>query len=274
MMEQRVVKPLTKDERDALLEEFNAIQDAIQEGVKKKPRMSDDERDALRDKRDKLRQEYFDRLPRILVSRCPVCKTELMRAFDPWGLDGLWWQEEEFTEFEEPPACEHFAVLTGALNLNGLPPLGGRSQANPGPEVPYVIPAVLDLPTMTAVIAQIPMENGYTAFPIAYFCERQPPPEALTQPWRETSYNYTDVEGNPAWTVKTDPWEFELGPWIQKGKVKWIAPNDDQFQIRSGAPNDYPYADVEGLREQLQITDEEMITIPPPAGEDVDPFNE
>ena len=53
---------------------------------------------------------------------CPHCGEPLSRAMDPYGLDGPWWLAIGLVRPEEPPACEHFAVLMGALDLRGRTP--------------------------------------------------------------------------------------------------------------------------------------------------------
>jgi hypothetical protein len=62
-------------------------------------------------------------------------------------------------------------VLRGAVNFNNLRPVAGRIEVWPGPEVPYVIPRLLEMPGMLAVISHIGMDTGYTVYPIAYSAE-------------------------------------------------------------------------------------------------------
>src|SRR5262245_35434104 len=38
-----------------------------------------------------VEEEYFRRLPRVVMAPCPLCGKPLYRSFDPFGLDGLWW---------------------------------------------------------------------------------------------------------------------------------------------------------------------------------------
>jgi hypothetical protein len=54
--------------------------------------------------------------------------------------------------------CPHFCVLGGAVNYQGLPPLGGNQEVIPGPEIPFVYPRLLALPGVVAVISSLPME--------------------------------------------------------------------------------------------------------------------
>ncbi|MBS8122273.1 hypothetical protein [Candidatus Vampirococcus lugosii] len=76
-----------------------------------------------------------------------------------------------------------FRLLRGALNFNNLKPKGGRHKALLGPEVPYVIPRILKLPTMIMVISQITLD-GYL---LSYFSDEKPKPGQLTSPWLENN---------------------------------------------------------------------------------------
>jgi hypothetical protein len=198
----------------------------------------------------KLDKEYIARLPRLPLSRCPYCKELLMWMFDPFGLEGFWWQSQlPFKEENYPKACKHFVLLLGALNLNGLPPKGGKEVAYPGPEVPYVIARLLNAhSTRVAVISSVSMYNGYTAYPIAYFSEEEPRIySALTASWGRETYNLPS-----GWTdTKNEVLDYDLQPWIEQGKVKWIEPRDDNHTI--GELKGFPYGNLEGKRKPLVI---------------------
>jgi hypothetical protein len=259
-------------ERDELLQTYAALGDRLAKGLRQVPRLSEAEAGRLRDERRALREAYYARLPRTTLSRCPFCGMPLCRFFDPWGLDGLWWQRNEGGRGPEPEACPHFRVLVGALNLNGLPPRGGRNESWPGPEVPYVIPRVLTLPRMLAVITSVPLANGYTAYPIAYFSVTAPPAGSLTQSWTEQTYGFLSAAGRTVWTVRPDPWDFDVRTWAERGRVKWIDPSDAFFDFSSWPPAAMPYHNLAGRREQLVIQGDRLSTHPPPAGEVLAPF--
>ena len=267
--------PLTRDVRDALLHAYDEAVERLVKGVSGTPPIPLEEEKKLKAECEAPLQEYYDRLPRMTLSRCPYCKELLKHVFDPWGVDGLWWQESEATSCDEPETCPHFAVLLGAVNLNGLEPKGGSHgrEAHVGPEVPYVIPRVLDLPTMVAVISSLRMANGYTAYPIAYISDVAPPPGSLTQSWTRTTYSFRDAAGRHAWTVKTDPWDFELLRWVAKGKVRWIERSDPQFVLSEEGVTAFPYDNLLGRRERVIIEGNKLRTLPPPAGEEIDPFD-
>lgn len=266
---------LTRDGRDALIEEHYAVKDAYISGMRDDS-LSFNEEDELKDRFRELKNSYFQGLPRMAISRCPFTSEALIRAIDIWGLDGFWWQEEELAKFSEPDPPSTFCVLTGAVNLNHLPPQGGpKNEAYVGPEVPYVIPRMLEeIPSLAAVISSISLQCGYTAYPIAYFSKVPPEPGLLTQTWRLTTYGWTSRDGSPSWNVPTDPWDFDLGPWIERERVYWIAPNDERLTVRSKNDGPCPFVDLPGKRERVFITEDQLRTEPPPSGEEIDPFAE
>ena len=263
-----------KEARDRLLAQVGEIRLKIRDGMKAKPKMDYAVRSELNQRAGGHVTEYFAQLPRYVFARCPVCTALLEQVFDPWGLDGFWWQETASGHSPKPSACEHFRVLTGALNLQDQPPRGGEAEAHPGPEAPYVIPKVLAYPTMTAVISSIPMANGYTAYPIAYFSREQPPTPALANPWTRTTCNFINpANGRPVFTIKTDPWDFELSPWIEKGKIQWLETGDPRYALKSAPDHQCPYVNLKGLRLRQEIKGDHRLTKPPPNREAGDPFS-
>ena len=269
-----VAGTLTQVERDQLLRDYDQLVQRLVQGVTQRPPIPKHEEQKFKAEREALLQQYHDRLLRLAISRCPYCSELLWRPFDAWGLDGLAWQPGESKSTSQPATCSHFGVLVGAVNLNGLPAKSGPYGAYPGPEVPYVIPRILQLPTMLVVISAIPMSDGYTAYPVAYFSEVPPPPGSLTQSWTKSEYHYTDASGRQCWTVKTDPWDFDLAPWVQCGKVKWIDPGDASLTIRQHPATAFPFANLPGRREQQVIKGNKLTTQPPPNNEEIDPFVE
>ena len=264
---------MTKDERNKLIQEHETVFERWIKGIKERS-LKPAEADELKLETRRLKTAYFAGLPRLPLSRCPHTGALLSKAFDPWGVDGYWWQEEESAHYQEPPAPPSFAVLTGALNLNGKPAKGGtRKPAYVGPDVPFVIPRLLSLPGMVAVVRGLTMDNGYRAFPIAYFTTQKPGPGTLTASWTRTSYNWVDETGDPSFSYPTDPWDFDLRPWIEKGQLKWIAPDDDSLALHSEAEK-CPYLDLAGTRQQQIILAEQIRTTPPPNGEETNPFGD
>jgi hypothetical protein len=174
----------------------------------------------------------------------------------------------------EPQACPHFRVLTGALNLNGLPPVGGEAEAHPGPGVPYVIPKVLELPTMVAVVHELKMKNGYTAYPISYFSSEKPSSYVLANPWTRQSASYRTPSGQSGFAYKTDPWDFNLPPWVSQGKLRWIERGDKDHSLSRRPPAEFPYANLTGPRLRQTIVKDRVFTAPPPNNEKINPFTD
>ncbi len=263
--------PLSTMERTRLIERYYRATDTLRQGLKQG--ISAEDKRSLKREKKVAQQEYFVRLPRMMLSRCPYTQAPLIQAFDPWGLDGFWWQSDELRKSEEPAPPPTFRVLVGAVNLKGLPPQGGRSEALTGPEVPFVIPRILSMPTMVAVVSAIPMANGYTAYPIAYFSEQEPPPASLTQTWRKRQYTYRLPNGASGWDIKADPWDFDLRPWVEQNKLHWIDPGDDRFMVHGGTWLSFPYKDLRGLREQVIIKNDTLRSLSPPNNETIEPFD-
>lgn len=265
-------EPLTRELRDALIARYHALRADHVAGVVDGS-LGDDERVALREEMERVLGTYWAGLPRVPLSRCPFCEESLYHSFDPWGVEGFWWQEDLAGDEPEPPRCPHFGVLQGALNLNGRPPTGGQEEALVGPAVPFVIPRVLEQPPVVAVVSAISMANGYTAYPIAYFAEPPLGPDSFTQPWTRNSFSWEAPDGSFPWRADTDPWDFDLAPWVERRKLLWIEPGDERLRVRSAGSDRCPYVGLEGTRERQHLQHDELWTTGAPAGEELDPFS-
>ncbi len=218
--------------------------------------------------------EYAERLPRVALSRCPYCGETLRCAFDPYGLDGFWWVAMAPVSFREPPACEHFCVLLGALDLRGRPPGEVTDAVEPGPEVPFVVPRLFRFPGMKAVISCFTLVRGDLAYPIAYFAKERLASKDVHQPWGKRSYQVFDEDGVPqGFAVKTDIWDFDLEPWIERGQLHWIDPGDSELRLRGKAEGPCPYLNLPGDRQPQVLENGKRILLSPPDGEDADIFD-
>lgn len=250
-----LVEPFTPEQRRDLLNRTNKL---LREYSRLMRQAEEEDSDQLFDQADELfgqaqalRQDYFDRLPRIVMSCCPYDQKPLVRTFDPYGLDGPWWDPDASPE--ESPPCTHFCVLRGALYYNGQRPVAGDTEVHPGPEVPYVVPRLLETPGMAAVIGRIEMQNGYVAYPIAYFAEKRPPVEELVPAWPRTMYLYETQLGEPGWKTDEDPWDFDLRPWLRQGKLKWCPPDSDNSTLSDEPTEKCPYLDLPGRRVRIIV---------------------
>jgi hypothetical protein len=214
--------------------------------------------------------EYFACVPRIPISCCPYDGLPLIRSFDAFGFDGLWWGSSATPE--ELPACPHFAVLLGAVSLEGREPEASTFEVRPGPEVPYVVPRLLELPGMIAVISEIAMDPGYRAFPIAYFTNVPPAAEDLVPSWARSTYSYQTAEGESGWKGVDDPWDFDLLPWLHDGKIRWSLA-DDPATLNTNPSERCPYVDLPGTREIVALQENKRWTEGVPTGEISSPLD-
>lgn len=248
--------PLTREERDLLLRR-NAEELALL-------RAAADRRDVagLRHHRDLARaveEEYWARLPRPVVAVCPFDQEPLTRMLDPFGFDGLWWRPDVVPPDES--ACPHFCLLRGAVNFQGNQPWGGSFKARVGPEVPFVIPEILQLPTMKAVVGRLPMENGCVTYPIAYFALVKPAPERLAPSWARARYTWPG-----GWDYDIKVWDFDLLPWLKQGKLKWCPPESGNRVLAQDPPELCPYLNLAGERKQIEVKGELVMKTGVPDG--------
>ena len=206
-----------------------------------------------------LIQEYWNWVPAVRLSRCPFCQKDLARLFDPVDLAGFWWMDRTQRLRPEPECCEHFCLLLGAVNLNGLAPRGGLFECRPGPDMPYVIARILEMPTMTAVVSCIPMQCGYNAYPAVYFSQTPPNKGSLTQSWSRKEYRFTLEDGRSAWDITHEADDYDLTPWITRGKLRWfhegaLSPADASAQACLSGRQAHPFQNVAGkARSQILI---------------------
>ncbi len=265
---------LTRAERDELVRRAHEM-DARLLGKNGQEPLRGREAVVEREKYFQVLGEYADRLPRVGMSACPFTGEVLKRSFDPWGVDGPWWFQDCELKIEEPSPPPSFRLLLGALGLRGREPLEAKDPVIPGPEVPYVVPRLLRLPEMVAVVSSLPLATGDVAYPIAYFSTEEIGPERLHQPWLRQELWFKNAEGKSAWLIANDEWDFELGPWIESGKLRWIAPGDETLRVVSGAEGGAcPFLGLAGEREPASLASGERYPLPLPDGEMVNPFED
>lgn len=197
-----------------------------------------------------IEEEYFRRIPRLPMAPCPICARPLYHSFDPFGLEGFWWRSD--AQPDEPTPCPHFCVLLGAVDLGSHDPRPDFD-VHPGPGVPFVMPKLLAHEGMTAVISEIPMEDGARAYPVAYFAPRRPPVQTLTAPWARTNFVYTTQLGEHAWRAADAPkgpgdpiWDFDLAPWVAGGRLRWCDPGSERTRLSESGK--CPYLALPGTR--------------------------
>lgn len=142
-----------------------------------------------------------------------------------------------------------------------------------GPDVPFVIPRLMNMKNMVAVIHSLTVRERYTAYPIGYFANPRPPQWQNTQPWTCTTFGPRGLKG-VGWSIRNDAYDYELGPYITAGKVRWLDPDDPEHPVRQGRPADCPYYNLPGLRLPKMISWGKVYTYDNPDGvTEPDPFN-
>lgn len=177
-------------------------------------------------------REYEEGLPRLPLSRCPLTGEVQVHSFDPYGLDGPWWN----CEAPARPLLERIAsciAVTGAVALAD-PVESAPFLCKPGPGLPYVYPRLLALDGVSAVVRQLPV-GRHTAWAICYFADAMPKGAAMPNAWGTGSF-WDAMDGLPGWYATPDApeeWDFSLSPWIARGKLFWIAPDDPTLSLRT-----------------------------------------
>lgn len=267
-------EPLSEAERNALIARLAELEKQL---------YPDDEAAApkgrswnrLEETYNRVLAEYADRLPRVVMGVCPFTKAVLKRSFDPYGLDGPWWFRDRTFDTEEPKDPTHFRVLLGALALHGRTPRETTEAIIPGPEVPFVVPRLLQLPGMMAVILQLPLATGDHAYPISYWSTETIPAEELHQPWLRQELWVEGEDGERSWLIANDAWDFDLAKWIASGKLRWIAPNDATLELAGVRVSDRcPYLDLAGARQPQSLAGGERELLDLPDGAPLNPFDE
>lgn len=248
---------LTKPERDDILRrrrdalsQFEACASRADESAAARLETAGEAETLLR-RVEACEQEYERRLPRLPLSCCPFDGKALYRTIDPHGFDGLWWRPDASPA--EPPSCPHFCMLRGAVNLDGRAADSGDFAARVGPEAPYVIPRILEMPGMIAVFSTLEMTQGCTAYLIAYFAPQRPPVQDLAANWPRELFAYVTGAGERRWRVDRVGSDFDLSPWIERGKIRWCEPGSGNDRLSETPADRCPYVDLPGRREFLKI---------------------
>jgi hypothetical protein len=241
--------PFTAQERQAILGTFREAWEA-----KERAELDDDDADTAEPRRimAEAARAYEDGVPIVAISRSPLSGEVFEVSIDTFDLDGLWWAYDyEYRPFVEPP--RDLFAWTGALKLDGPVPEWSL-KAMPGPDVPFILPGLMALPGMTAVISSLRI-GRHVGFPICYYADPLPQGVERADDWGIRSYTYQRPDGTfaSAHAVQSDEEkDFELRPWLESGRVHWIAPGDDSLTLHRGADG-CPYVDLPGERRRRYI---------------------
>jgi hypothetical protein len=216
-----------------------------------------EEIDRLQARLSELWDAYAAAVPRVPVARCPFTGAIVHHSCDDAGLDGLWWQYESPARPDEslPPT---FWALTGAVAI-AAPPEAFSFLCKPGPGVPYVLPQLLSARPVKAVVHSFPV-GRHTAYAVTYFVEL--PGLSLPRPntWGTDHSNWIGA-GRRRWgqAEEDEVWDFDLEPWLEDGKLLWIAPGDASLSLQSGRDG-CPYVGLSGEQRQQYVQFGEITT--------------
>jgi len=178
---------------------------------------------------DEFTATYVEVLPRVSVARCPFTGEIARLAIDTYGIDGPWWNAA--TPLRAADARPSTLVcVAGALRLNGAAEVTAHA-VEPGPGVPWVSPRLLALDGVQAVVQSIEV-GPHLGWTIAYFSE------------------VPGVPPLPEWGMGTPAGESrdtDLAPWIERGRLAWIAPGDETLTLRRDLEG-CPYVGLPGER--------------------------
>lgn len=263
---------LNKEERDYLLQTMNEVHgDLYPADDSQAP--DDKQYFRLKEKFYQVKEEYADRLPRLILSRCPFTGEDLKRAIDPFGLDGPWWQVSNDVTYDEPQSPETFQVLLGAVDFLGRTPTEVKAQVKPGPGVPFVVPRLLDLPHMKAVIGSLKLATGDTAYPIAYFSDADIDPSQLHQSWCRNEYWFPTEGGGEGWSISNSIYDFDLAPYMQDGRLFWTDLNDPQGEVLGAGNKKCPFINLKGEKERQMVAGGQINLMGLPNGDTINPFD-
>lgn len=202
-----------------------------------------------------LYEEYRDGVPIVPLSRCPFCNAEIHYSLDTYGLDGLWWSYDASIrpQYHKNTLCPHYLALSGAVLLS-KPVEQAPIIVSPGPEVPFVLPRLLNNPLIKAVVSSI--EVGIRqAYPIFYFTESKSEEFELFNTWGTNYYEWENANGELIWGQSpelTRHYDFQIESWIHQEKLLWISPGDKTLKLRSELEG-CPYLNLPGRQERVYV---------------------
>lgn len=199
----------------------------------------------LLDERTDLRKRYIALLPEVQVARCPFSDDVVRWPIDTVDLDGWFWDHDAPAR-RQPAVPKKWLAMTGAMRLAETVAPAPFS-CLPGPGAPFVVPRLLGEQGVLAVISQISV-GAHTGWPITYFGPL-PGDRGLENLWGTGGFPVFDDDGDFLGTGETPPWppryDFDLEPWLESGKLLWVAPGDESVVLREGA-DQCPYVGIEG----------------------------
>ena len=249
MAQSQVRAGFDEDTRRQIIDRYRAAFEA------KERAESDDDTEAAERAREEMAEwgkAYRAGVPIVAISRDPFTGDVFETSIDTYDLDGLWWAYDwDYRPWVEPPPG--LFAWTGALAPDGPFP-EWTMKAMPGPEVPFVIPRILEQPSIKAVLSSV-LIGEHVGFVIAYFADGPHPEIERVDDWGVRFHQYLRPDGSPTSdhaTQRESEKDFDLGPWFDSGKLLWIAPGDASLTLRSGREGN-PYLGLDGDRRRRYL---------------------
>lgn len=193
----------------------------------------------------KLNAAYRDGLPIVRFCLSPFDGKPFDHTLDCFGLDGLWWSAgENLRPIEYLPP--HVMAFTGAMTLTDQVE-DTTFLCKPGPGAPFVVPGLLNQDGVKAVICPIKI-GAHQGWPVIYFRESGKRVRGGFNTWgRDISLFCIDEEnsGWNEWVAGPDDYDFNLRPWVESGKLLWVAPEDPSGEPKEG-PHGFTWHDATG----------------------------
>lgn len=235
------------------------------------------ELDRLSAQADQARYAFLRQQPYVLVARCPYCSAPIWMKIGLFSLRDPFWMHTASNGLDGVPdnvRCAHLFCVDGALNLKGqtaiddlIPtiPTGSPIKIHMAAEVPFVKPRVLNLSTMVAVVHSITVAAQYNAYPTTYFAERRPEQTEFCIAWARTEYwDRHRVTKQMIIGSRTDRQEYELGHWIDRQKLRWLDPEDQEHALVPALTKNFPYQNIAGRQHPYRIENGSVYDLPDP----------
>jgi hypothetical protein len=199
-----------------------------------------------------MEDKYVSNLPKKTLSRSPFTKEIYNLSIDIFGLDGPWWDAERPLRAVENE-IESFFAFTGSININTKIP-NVPFPLKPGPAVPWVSPRLLNHQNIMAVLSHTKI-GVYDAYVTVYYSKDKTVEIERINTWGTDCYIVNNLEGFAIIGSTYDDeeeYDFDIAPWIKKGKLKWIDPNDDTLSLMDSV-DDCPFLNISGYKYPVLI---------------------
>lgn len=196
---------------------------------------------------DDLLHLYREGLPRLPIARDPHGGDLVEASIDTFGLDGPFWDyHAPVRPADDLP--ESVFALTGAMKLGARVPSFAHL-AKVGPGAPFVVPRLLAHESVIAVISEVTI-GRVKAWPVTYFAAPPLLDHHRFNTWGTNRYYWRGPDGAWRWndcTEDAEELDFNLKPWIEEGRLRWIAPGDTSAALHDTSRS-CPYIGLKGTR--------------------------